>query len=580
MRNGITRRGFLRGLAAGGVSLAARNGYGQETDSLPTSAALPQPKENGDSAGQRRPNVLLITTDQQRKDSLSVYQAECCPVKTPTIGKIARDGVVFDRAYIASTTCTPSRASILTGQYPSRHGAYSIGTTLPPDALKLTDLLAEAGYVNYAIGKMHFTPVSTRGKFESPPNILDEPFWRSFDGPYYGFHHNILLNRHTSESLSCRMHYGVWLKRKGLTEEDLKKYFRGQRGRWELPLECHPTTFVAESAAKSLRDHKSRHGDAPFFMWVSFQDPHRPHVVPAPYDTMYDPRKVPYLGYRKGEHHGRPAFYRELFSEPRKFSSRFPGNKFGVPCASSADNADGKKDDALRKEIAIHFGMVALIDEQLKKVIDALKKTGRYDNTLIIYTSDHGDYLGNHGFNSKGFPAFEEVYNVPLIVKNAGGASAGRRSGELVSLVDLAPTVLSSVGCDVPKAMEGVDHSRSWQGTEGPVRPNLIIENRPIPNGFYQQMLVTDRYKLVAYMDTTQGELYDMQRDPNQYDNLWDRPEHLNRKREMLIQLIVREPSKREAPAELAGLSVQELLKVLWKRMHVEEPVQPRTSFS
>jgi uncharacterized sulfatase len=315
-------------------------------------------------------------------------------------------------------------------------------------------------------------------------------------------------------------------------------------------------------------------------MWVSFQDPHRPHVVPAPYDTMYDPQKVPYLGYREGEHDGRPEFYRELFSEPNKFSARFPGNKFGVPCAASAGNAGGKKEEALRKEVAIHFGMVALIDEQLKKVIDALKETGRYDDTLIIYTSDHGDYLGNHGFHGKGFPAFEEVYNVPLIVKNPGGASAGRRSGELVSLVDLAPTVLSLAGCDVPKAMEGVDHSRSWQGKGGVVRQNLIIENRPITSGFYQQMLVTDSYKLVAYMDTTQGEMYDMQRDPNQYDNLWDKPGHLDLKREMLIHLISREPSRRESPAELADLSVKELLKTIWKKMHAEEPVQPRTSFS
>jgi len=570
----------MRGLTGAGVCLAVRTGRGQETDSRRTSTASSRAEGAGGSAGQRRPDVLLITTDQQRKDSLSVYESKCCPVKTPTAAAIARDGVVFDRAYIAGTTCTPSRASILTGQYPSRHGAYSIGTTLSPDAMKVTDLLARAGYVNYAIGKMHFTPVSTAGKFESPPNVLDEPFWRSFDGPYYGFHHNALLNRHSSEALSCRMHYGVWLKDKGLTEEDLKRYFANQQGRWKLPLEFHPSTFVAESAARSIRDHKSRHGDDPFFMWVSFQDPHRPHVVPAPYDTMYDPQKVPYLGYRDGEHGGRPEFYRELFSEQEKFSARFPGNKFGVPCASSAGNAGGKKEEALRKEVAIHFGMAALIDEQLTKVIDALKETGRYDNTLIIYTSDHGDYLGNHGFTSKGFPAFEEVYNVPLIVKNPGGAPAGRRSGELVSLVDLAPTVLSLAGCDIPKAMEGVDHSRSWQGKGGPVRQSLIIENRPIPSGFYQQMLVTGGYKLVAYMDTTQGELYDMKRDPDQYDNLWDRPEHVKLKREMLIQLITREPVKKEIPTELTNLSVEELLKVLWKKMHAEEPVQPRTSFS
>jgi uncharacterized sulfatase len=541
---------------------------------------------NANAAHGQRPNVLLITTDQQRKDSLSVYESKGCPVKTPTVTALARDGMVFDRAYIASTTCTPSRASILTGQYPSRHGAYSIGTTLAPDTLKVTDELARAGYVNYAIGKMHFTPVSTTGRFESPPNILDEPFWRTFDGPYYGFHHNILLNRHTSESLSCRMHYGVWLKDQGLTEADLKKYFNNQRGmeghpgRWNLPRDYHPSTFVAESAARSILEHKSRHGDKPFFMWVSFQDPHRPHVVPAPYDTMYDPKKVDYLGYRPGEHDDRPDFYNELFSAPKKFYARFPGNKHGVPCAASAGNIDGKKKDVLRKEIAIHFGMATLVDDELKKVIDALKRIDQYHNTLIIYTTDHGDYLGNHGFHSKGFPAFEEVYNVPLIVKNPAQSQAGKRSSELVSLVDLAPTVLAMAECKIPAVMEGLDHSDAWRGKGKMVRDNLIIENRPIPKGFYQQMLVTRGHKLVAYMDTTQGELYDMQKDPDQYENLWNKPEHEDLKRRMLMQLIIREPTKKAAPAEVKGLSVEELLNVLWEKMHAEEPVQPRTSFS
>jgi uncharacterized sulfatase len=382
------------------------------------------------------------------------------------------------------------------------------------------------------------------------------------------------------------MHYGVWLKDRGVAEADLRKYFSNQHGveghpgRWNLPRELHPSTFVAESAAGSIVEHKSRHGDQPFFMWVSFQDPHRPHVVPPPYDTMYDPAKVAYLGHRPGEHDTRPDFYNELFSAPGKFQARFPGNLQGVPCAASAGNAGGKKEAALRKEIAIHFGMATLVDDELKKVIDALKRMGQYENTLIIYTTDHGDYLGNHGFESKGFPAFEEVYNAPLIVKNPAQSQAGRRSSELVSLVDLAPTILAMAGCGIPAAMQGLDQSDAWQGRGKAVRDNLIIENRPIPRGFYQQMLVTRGHKLVAYMDTTQGELYDMRKDPDQYENLWNRPEHENLKREMLIRLITREPTNLAPPAELEGLSVEDLLKTLWKNMHTEEPVQPRTSFS
>jgi uncharacterized sulfatase len=127
--------------------------------------------------------------------------------------------------------------------------------------------------------------------------------------------------------------------------------------------------------------------------------------------------------------------------------------------------------------------------------------------------------------------------------------------------------------------MEGLDQSEAWRGRAKAVRDCLIIENRPIPKGFYQQMLVTRQHKLVAYMDMVQGELYDVQNDPDQYENLWNRPEYEIRKRKMLLQLISREPTKRVTP-ELNDLSVNALLEVLWKKMHSEEPVQPRTSFS
>ena len=165
------------------------------------------------------------------------------------------------------------------------------------------------------------------------------------------------------------------------------------------------------------------------------------------------------------------------------------------------------------------------------------------------------------------------------IVKHPTQLCAGHRSDDLVSLVDLAPTILSMTDCPIPSVMEGFDQSKAWQGRAEPVRDSLVIENRPIPKGFYQQMLVTRTHKLVAYMDTTQGELYDLQKDPNQYQNLWDRPAFEQVKRKMLIQLIRRGPAHRKAPG-LNALNVTGLLKVLWNNMHAEEPVQPRTSFS
>ncbi len=516
-----------------------------------------------------RPNVLLITSDQQRKDSMAVYNPNLA--RTPHLDAVAADGVTFDRAYTPHPTCTPARASILSGQYASRHGAYTIGTTTPDDCLKITDLLAADGYRTYGVGKMHFQPVSTQGRFESPPRVFDEQFWREFDGPYYGFQWTRMLNRHTSEELSCRMRYGVWLKDHGLTEADLEKHFNRQTGAWSLPREVHPSVFVADHAIEAIRKHET--DEAPFFMWASFQDPHAPHVVPPPYHEMFDRNRVAYLGLRDGEFDNKPPIYRQLYE---KGARKLPfSDQFGVP---SCGPARAEHADRWRDITALHHGMVTLMDEEIGRIIGALKDAGLYDNTLIIYTTDHGDYLGNHGFRSKGFPAFEEVYNLPFVVKNPAQRNAGTRSSALISSLDIAPTILETIGLPVPLSMQGAGQRSVCEGASEAARDSFLIENRAVQKGFYQKMLVTDTYKIVAYMDEQYGELYDMMNDPNQYDNLWNSAAHGELKQTLLARLCEEAGDCRSIRLEDAG--VDELLSLMSWQMHSEEPVQPRTSYS
>jgi uncharacterized sulfatase len=421
---------------------------------------------------------------------------------------------------------------------------------------------------------MHFSPVSTEGEFESPPNILDEEFWKSFNGPHYGFQHVQMLNRHTSEFMSCWEHYGIWLKEKGLKEEDLKRYFDNKFiGRWELPRDLHPSVFVSEKACLFLEEHIQERKEKPFFMWMSFQDPHNPHVVCPPYDTMVNPDDVTYKKYREEEFLNKPGIYGELYEKgSRKLSF---SDDFGVP---SAGPAPPDKEQVWRRSIAIHHGMVKLMDEEIGKVVNYLKELDLYENTLVIFTTDHGDYLGNHGFRGKGFPAYEEVYNIPFIVKNVNSINHGKRSSALLGTHDIAPSVLDLIGLEVPDLMEGVSQKDVFLGTKEKVRSHVVIENRPVQKGLYQKMIVTGQYKLVYYYKQTYGELYDLSKDPDQYQNLWDIKEFKSVKIKLLQQLYQEYSSGKSAMPK--DFTIDELIEKLDEQIDAEGEVQIRTSFS
>lgn len=511
-----------------------------------------------------RPNILLITSDQQRRDSLGCYNSR---LSTPGVDSLARDGIVFDRAYTCHATCTPARASILTGLLGSRHGAYTIGTALPESIPTLAGILSHSGYRTALVGKPHFQQLSTPGTLEYSGTSADEDFWRGYEGGYYGFDHTRIYNGHTSYKFTAGMHYRVWLKDKGITDRQINEWFNykpadsyREAGRWQLPREYHPSVFTGECAREFLENADA---DRPFFLWASFSDPHDPHVTPAPYDTMFDPGEVDYLGYRPGEHDQRPACYNQLYHggvETLPFN-----DKFGVPSAPSAKLFGD--DDYFRRITALHHGMVKLMGEEIEKILHTLHRKGLYDNTLILFTTDHGDYLGNHGFVYKGFPAFEEVYNIPLVIKPPEGCAC-RRSDALFSHIDIAPTALDYAGVSVGHPLDGISQ-RCTLETGSAARTSLLIENRLVTDGFYQKMLVTQKYKLVVYQDSTEGELYDLEADRNQYQNLWQTPAYSAVRLELLQQL-----------ASQKAQTLQQALELIWQQMHAEELVQIRTSYS
>ena len=257
-------------------------------------------------------NVLLITSDQQHWNTLGCLNGE---LRTPNLDRLAARGTLFTRAYCPNPTCTPTRASIITGRYPSQHGAWSLGTKLLESEHTVGEDFQGAGVRTALVGKAHFQP--TAGTCEHPsleayPTLQDLEFWRGFHGPFYGFEHVELARNHTDEA-HVGQHYALWMERNGLA--GWRGYFRPptgtndrQRRTWEIPEAFHYGTWIAERCRDLLAGYAER-GER-FFLWASFFDPHPPYLVPEPWDAMYDPAAVTVPAVRAGEHDANPPHFR------------------------------------------------------------------------------------------------------------------------------------------------------------------------------------------------------------------------------------------------------------------------------
>ena len=267
----------------------------------------------------KRPNILLITTDEQHKMTLGCYGNPI--INTRNIDRLGRDGTVYDRAYCANPLCTPSRCSILTGQSPEKHGAWTIGVNLPRTALSVASILAENGYDTAALGKMHFQagePVA--GMSEEAGDYSKNPHdFNTWSGPYYGFEKAVLSIGHTCNNIAHGLHYGKFLRDNGV---DIERYWTGARAKfrnegtpedtlWNLPLEYHNSVWTADVTVNYLKEHAA--SEKPFFAWCSFQDPHDPYRVPNPYHDKYQPENVLDIIKQEGEMNDKPPHFKQWF---------------------------------------------------------------------------------------------------------------------------------------------------------------------------------------------------------------------------------------------------------------------------
>ena len=492
-----------------------------------------------------RPNILLITSDQQHWTTLGVLNPE---IETPNLDRLATQGTLFERAYCPNPTCSPTRASMITGLYPSQHGCYSLGTKLFEDVPTVGALLGEAGYRTALVGKAHFQPLRSTDEYpslESYPIMQDLDFWREFDGPFYGFEHVELARNHVDEA-HAGQHYALWMEAKGC--HNWRDYFQpptgnnaDQRWLWEIPEEFHYNTWIAERTNALMDGYAA--ADEPFLLWASFFDPHPPYLAPEPWDRMYDAEALTIPQIVPGEHEKNPPHFGMTQEENPDFSAWEEANGHWMHgCRSHLPDKE-----SLAKDVAVYYGMVSLMDKYIGQILDRLDALGLTENTLVLFTSDHGHLFGQHGMTAKGPFHYEDLIKVPFIVRWPERVAAGERSGALQSLVDLTPTFLEVAGVDVPIKMTGVGQTAVWTSQSSqshPQRDHIIVENRHQPTTFHLKTYVDERYKLTVYYGRPYGELFDLGADPHEVNNLWDEPAAADLKAVLVMKLLQAELGK------------------------------------
>lgn len=473
-----------------------------------------------------RPNILFITSDQQHYNTLGCINDR---IQTPALDRLCNEGTRFDRAYCVNPTCTPTRATWITGQYPSQHGAWSLGTKLFEDVPTIGDYLNELGYYTALVGKAHFQPLASQYGLESiecQPILRDLDFWRSFRGPWYGFRNVETARMHGCES-HAGQHYALWMEEKGLS--DWQRYFEDwprnpekarklrENRSWDLPEELHYTHWTGERTIAQI--DQATEEKRPFFIWASFHDPHPPYIVSEPWASMYHPDDMLPGEISEGEHDANPVHFRKTQErDPAFWRSANRGE------AIHGGQCHLRDREELKKDMAVYYGMTSFMDREISRILDRLDELGIAENTLVVFTTDHGHFLGQHGLTAKAIHHYEDLLRVPFIVRWPGHVPAGEVSQALQNSVDIAPTFIAAAGGEIPNQMTGIDQCPNWCNGET-VRTWSITENHHGTRHFHLRSYVNARYKLTVYRDGQDGELFDLQEDPGELRNLWHCPE-------------------------------------------------------
>ncbi|MFJ8857686.1 sulfatase-like hydrolase/transferase [Streptomyces sp. NPDC102451] len=436
-------------------------------------------------------NLLFLMTDQHRVDTLGCYGNP--HVATPNLDRLAATGTRFDRFYTPTAICTPARASLLTGQAPFRHRLLAnyernVGylEDLREDAFTFPAALAERDYRLGLIGKWHGGTHRNAASY-------------GFEGPDLPGWHNPVDHPD----------YLAYLEERGLPPYRISEPIRGMApggnpgnllaARLHQPVEATFEHYLATRAIEHLERYAA--GEEPFFLATHFFGPHLPYLLPDAYFDLYDP---------------------ELVELPPSIAETFEG-KPPVQRNYSAHWAfDTIPIETTRKLIAVYWGYVTLIDEQIGRILTRLDELGLSEDTSVFFTADHGEFTGAHRLHDKGPAMYEDIYRIPGIIRIPGAAPQVR--DELVSLTDCTATLLELAGCDPSPAVDSRSLVPLVKGEHPRWPGELVAEFHGHHFPYPQRMIRDDRYKLVVNPESV-NELYDLEADPHELSNRYTHPE-------------------------------------------------------
>ncbi|MCL4859534.1 MAG: sulfatase-like hydrolase/transferase [Caldilineaceae bacterium] len=458
-----------------------------------------------------QPNLLVIMTDQQKATASHLYGNAFC--ETPAMQRLADEGTLFRHAVTPHPLCAPARISFWTGQWPHSHGGRRNETLMPPGATHAFRLWKEAGYRTGLIGKNHC--------FEQPDDLALFDVWCEIS-------HGGLPAEATTRGMEwfrplAGIHAAHELRRTMTTQNPRFSYAVS-----DFPLEDYSTGLVAGQTVRFLEQF----GDEPFALWVSFPDPHEPWVCPRSYAEQFPPEKIELPPWREGE-----------FDDPRAPErNRVLYEMLGV--------RNDRIEDVLGL-MAAYYGMVRFIDDGLGQILDALERLKLRENTMVVFCSDHGDFMGEHAMQCKGGAFYDCLTRVPLLFSWPGRIPAGAVDESMANLVDVVPTLLTLQGMAVPRAMHGQplptvtdapprDATFAEYGAGGPPFRMADLEQLPQPWGRHtliqtlrwreaegrRKMVRTRAWKYVHDPMGDRDELYDLANDPWELVNVVDEPQH------------------------------------------------------
>ncbi|MCB1388757.1 MAG: sulfatase-like hydrolase/transferase [Rhodobacteraceae bacterium] len=494
-----------------------------------------------------RPNILLIMTDQHRADHLGCYGNPV--LRTPHIDSLARGGLKHEAMFVNCPICMPNRIAMMTMRMPSANGARQNGIPMDRDAVSYVDLLRAAGYRTALVGKSHLQAMTDRAvppesapadpALSPPPAGLDEawrsrragpdygaeliPAWiadpeRTVALPHYGFDEVHFANGHGDQ---VHGHYDAWVRDRGGDLSALAGRKNAipdaavtapQAWRTSVPETLYPTSYIAEETCAFLE--RAAGQQQPFFLQCSFPDPHHPFTPPGRYFDLYDPSQIPlppsFARRDQGEH---PLAVLLREREARGASH----NQAAAPFAVS--------DPAVARQIiALTYGMIAMVDDAVGRILATLDRLDLRRETVVIFTADHGDFMGDHGLMLKHGLHGEGVLRVPFLWSDPEGPPA--RVAEIGCSIDLGPTILARAGLAPFHGAQGLD---LFAAAPAP-RAGILVEEDELPDhlaapyGMRTRSFVTPEYRLTLYEGWEGGELFDRRADPHELVNLWDDP--------------------------------------------------------